>query len=803
MLDWSRTLVGDARVEDNGDGVAVDAHGNVYVIGDSGWSTNSDGNDVFAAKYDAGGELQWITCFGGTWYDYGSDIAIDDDGNVVVTGYTYSNDFTNAINDSVLYDAFVAKLDADAGDVLWSAYLGGGDEDMGNAIAIDGDGNIFVAGETYSSDWETANNASYAEAYNPDAFVAKLDADGTLLWVSYLGGTDEDYGRDVAVDSEGNVVIAGYTYSEDVVQTDNAALGSYDAFVAKLDTDGSIVWANYLGGSDEDYGQGVVIDSEDNIIVAGYTFSDDLAEANNELLDSRDAFAVKLDADGEVLWSTYLGGSDEDGGEGIAIDSGDNVFVTGCTDSDDFVDAGNDYGGDTDAFVAKLDADGSILWATYLGGSGYDLGNRIVAGDGGIVYVTGRTKSSDFEGVNNDYASAGDAFLAKITEGYETTTALKSSAGTVGAGAAVTFTATVSAAQTGLSTPIGVVTFKNGETVLAFVTLDSNGVAIYTTSSLTVGTHTITAVYSGSSEFTGSRVSITQVVGKATTTTLTSSLANSTYSQVIKLTAIVKATETTKTKVTGTVTFYDGDTVLGRVAVSGNGKKVTLVLPTLSAGTHTIKAVYSGDGTFVTSSISLTQTVSVAVTTTKLKSSPSKTVVGQSCTLTATVASVKPAKLKPTGAVSFYDGSTFLGSATVDSKGKCTLTVSTLTVGTHSLRAVYEGTSNFAGSEINVSRVVVQAKTTTSLSVSTLSPKVGQSVVLTAAISIMSPGAGSIGGTVTFWDGTTKLGTVSVDATGKSQLTVSTLAVGKHKIGAVYSGDSSFRRARARMHRSP
>jgi hypothetical protein len=261
--------------------------------------------------------------------------------------------------------------------------------------------------------------------------VAALDPTGsTLLYATYLGGGNDDYGNGIAVDSGGNAYLTGATLSTDFptanpLQPSNH--GGFDAFAAALDPTGSMLrYATYLGGSSTDLSLGIAVDSGGNAYLTGATLSTDFPTANplqpaNH--GSLDAFVAALDPTGStLLYATYLGGSGNDLGNGIAVDGGGNAYLTGDTLSTDFPTADplqpTNHGG-YDAFVAALDPTGStLLYATYLGGSDFDYSSGIAVDGEGNAYLTGDTLSTDFPTANplqpTNHGSS-DAFVAKIT----------------------------------------------------------------------------------------------------------------------------------------------------------------------------------------------------------------------------------------------------------------------------------------------------------------------------------------------------------------------------------------------------
>ena len=337
-----------------------------------------------------------------------------------------------------------------------------------------------------------------------------------------------------------------------------------------------------------------------------------------------------------------------------------------------------------------------------------------------------------------------------------TTTALASSSSPSTTGQAVTFTATVTPTDwTG--TPTGTVTFEDGSTVLGSVPL-SGGVATLTVSTLALGSHPITALYSGDTNDAGSTSAVaTQVVQNSTTTALASSLNPAKVGQNVTFTATVTRSSGPGTP-TGTVQFYDGTTLLGTGNLNKSGA-ATFTTSKLAVGSHAITAQYNGDSTDAGSpSATLAQVVQTS-TATALASSLSPAPYGQNVTFTATVTrSSGPGT--PTGTVQFYDGTTLLGTANLNASGTATFPTSSLAVGSHAITAQYLGDTADLGSTSAKLAQVVQSNTTTALASSANPSTAGQNVSFTATVT-RSNVTGTPTGTVQFYDGTTLLGTAN------------------------------------------
>ncbi len=318
--------------------------------------------------------------------------------------------------------------------LIYSSYLGGSADDSVSAIALDAGGNIYVAGWTDSIDFPVENAVRSTNGGGVDAFVAKLNPAGTtLLYATYLGGLYSDRATGIAVDSSGCAVITGSTQSPafPILHAFQGTLhGSSDAFVTKLNAAGSgLVFSTFLGGSAQQSGNGVALDTAGSIYVTGNTNSTDFPtfdayQATNH--GAQNAFLAKLSPTGGLIYATYLGGSLTDSGNGVAVDSFGNAYVTGGTTSVNFPIVGGVQtrnAGGQDAFVAKFNTSGSsLVYSTYLGGSGGtvtqpETGNAIAVDSVGNAYVTGDTSSTNFPlagPFQAGLAGSSDAFVTEL-----------------------------------------------------------------------------------------------------------------------------------------------------------------------------------------------------------------------------------------------------------------------------------------------------------------------------------------------------------------------------------------------------
>jgi uncharacterized protein (TIGR03437 family) len=482
---------------DSARGIAVDSAGNILIAGGTtsgnlpglsaasfqvdykGLADNSpqDPGDAFIAKMNAAGSaLAWVTYLGGTSNDSATSIAVDSSGNAYVTGFTDSVDFPiypskssvvqgnfggGGGNNSfhMLGDAFVAKFDP-TGKLLWSTYLGGSQDDGGDAIAVDSSGDVYITGATVSTNFPgvsggfqktfgglggqpTIPESGYVSFDTGDAFVAEIDPTGAhLLAATYLGGSLDDFALALTIDSSGNIWVGGGTISSNFPLAGafqrtygggtnfNAQpiFSTGDGFISELSSDlKTLKYSTYFGGNQDDAVSAIAVDSSGAIYIAGATQSSNFPGASNSYHGPSiasplntpyiigDAFVAKLEPGGSKLgFSFYLGGSGEDGAMGLAVDAQGNVNVVGATNSTDFCTPTSDAvssklngGGSTapptgsllnvgDGFIARFSNSGTMTYCSFIGGAGYDALSGLALDSSGNIYVTGVTSSSNF-----------------------------------------------------------------------------------------------------------------------------------------------------------------------------------------------------------------------------------------------------------------------------------------------------------------------------------------------------------------------------------------------------------------------
>ncbi len=459
QLDYSTYLGGGGQ--DWGYGIAVDGSGYPYVTGETTGSvpatienfptTNgayqtvigggSENANAFVTKLSAdGSELLYSTYLGGSGGARGYAIAVDGGGYAYVTGITFGIFPTTSgafQASSSSENVFVTKLSIDGSTLAYSTCLGG---NIGYGIAVDGSGNAYVTGETGSTNFPTTSGAyQTASGGLPDIFVTEVNATGSaLVYSTFLGGYDQ--GNAIALDGSGNIYVTGYNLGDfpttsgafQTAYSGGTSVYPYDAFVAKLNPAGGgasdLVYSTYLGGSGADQGNGIAVDGSGNAYVTGYTTSTDFPTTSGAYQTvygggSETAFVTKLNATGStLLYSTYLGGNVEDSGQGIAVDGFGNAYVTGSTSSANFPATSGAYqtvyGGSGNAFVVKLNVLGiALVYSTYLGGNEGVNGQGIALDSSGNVYVAGYTQA-DFPATSGAdqtvFGGFWDAFITKF-----------------------------------------------------------------------------------------------------------------------------------------------------------------------------------------------------------------------------------------------------------------------------------------------------------------------------------------------------------------------------------------------------
>jgi hypothetical protein len=412
-LVWS-TFMGSTG-EDDGHAIAVDDSGNVYVAGasDATWGTPLNPHaggadfDVFVAKLNSSGVLQWNTFMGSSSFDECWDMAVDAGGNLYIAGYSFATWGSPLSGFAGSTDAFAAKLNS-SGAMQWSTFAGSADYDQANAICVDGSSNVYVAGNSSAAWGSPVNGHSGGE----EVFAFKLNSSGAMQWHTFMGSSGDDFGQAVAVDGSGNVYVAG-TSSATWGAPVSGYTGSQDAFAAKLNSSGARQWNTFMGASESDYGMAIAVDGSGNVYTAGYS-SATWGTPLNGHSGGEDAFAAKLNSSGALQWNTFIGGSSSDLGNAIALDGQGNIYIAG----ESFATWGtpaNAFAGGEDAFAARLSNSGELQWNTFMGSADFDKGMAIAVDGSANVHVGGRSESTWGTPVNG-FEGYIDAFAAKLSQ---------------------------------------------------------------------------------------------------------------------------------------------------------------------------------------------------------------------------------------------------------------------------------------------------------------------------------------------------------------------------------------------------
>ncbi len=421
-VEWMRYLGGTGL--DSANQVATDHEEHAYVTGETtsfdfeGRNNNRFGgnDDTFIVKVAPSGEVFWMTYIGGTGGEVGFGLSVAQGGTVYVAGTTTSSDFEGALNSyhGGESDGYIAAIDVN-GHIAWMNYIGGTNEDRARAIAIDSVGHLFVAGTTASADFAGRTNTHHGGVN--DAFALRIHPSGNTEWMIFTGGELEDDCWAVAADESGRALLVGQTNSHQFFSRTNQYHGGpTDAFLTTITSSGIPAATQYIGGTGEDVAQSVASAMDGVVLVSGRTNSLDIIRHTNSYHGGRaDAFVMATRNPGTILWATYLGGSDYEYGRSLDIDEEQNVLVSGWTESPDFEWRNNSLRGIIDGFVARLNVTGDTLWMTYLGGGGFDWSQSITVLDSGTAMISGYTHSYDFEGRQNVFHGGGDAYLLRMS----------------------------------------------------------------------------------------------------------------------------------------------------------------------------------------------------------------------------------------------------------------------------------------------------------------------------------------------------------------------------------------------------
>ena len=382
--------------------------------------------DVFVVKYDPSGNVLWAKSAGGTSYDEGESINVDANGNVFVTGYFLSStiNFSGTIlNNTGDDDLFVAKYDLN-GILQWVKSASGSSTEKNASINIDAFGDIIVTGRfdspTINFSGTTLTNTS--SSLNSDFYIVKYNQAGNIVWAKNNGGAYDDVSASITTDISGNIYITGNFESPSIAlgSTTLTVSGTSDIFIVKYDVNGNVGWAKREGGTSDDFGCGISTDANNNIIVTGYFFSPTINFGTGNLTKqgTYNTFLVKYSSSGVALWATNQKSKYTNKSYGVSTDANDNIYITG-----DYYSGNVYFGtdsltnvGQNDIYVAKYDGSGNFIWAKGAGGLTADYGYAINAQSNGNVYVTGMFTSVtiNFDTFTFNTTGNADVFVGKI-----------------------------------------------------------------------------------------------------------------------------------------------------------------------------------------------------------------------------------------------------------------------------------------------------------------------------------------------------------------------------------------------------
>ena len=396
---WAGTVLIGTSATERGHGIAVDGSGNVFVTGyttgNLDGQANAGGEDIFLVKYDSAGARQWTRLSGTTANERGESVAVHTvSGNIYVTGATAGGLDGQANSGSG--DAYLMKYNS-SGVKQWTRLLGTTAIDNAWSVAVDSSENIYVAGST------NGNLGGQAGSGGTDAFVARYDSSGNVVWTRLLGNGTLTYGYAVAVASSGNVYVSGVTRG---TLGGQANAGIQDAFVAKYNPAGTLQWVRMAGSALFDYCYGVAVDSGENVYISGASYGNFDGHLNTDqdgTADTEDIFLVKYDSSGAKQWSVFHGGAGNDVTYGMAVDAGDNIYINGNTDAN--LDGQVNSGGH-DSILLKYNSAGVRQWTRVLGTASGEYARGMAVDSSNDAYITGFT-SGNLDGVTNSGGNDG------------------------------------------------------------------------------------------------------------------------------------------------------------------------------------------------------------------------------------------------------------------------------------------------------------------------------------------------------------------------------------------------------------
>lgn len=445
---WSTYLGGTGGGNyEYGEDVTTDASLNVYATGyttslfniaTSGTfqTTLSGAEDIYLIRYNSNGTRQWCTYYGGITTDYASSVSATGTNLLIMSMSTYSSGLattgTHQPNQQGSIDGLICRMNPANGQRIWATYYGGSSDDFSQAVHTDAAGNIFICGYTFSNSGIATSGAFKTSlAFNDqDAFIARFSSAGARIWGTYFGGGNFDVAFDVITDASGNVIIGGYTFSQTNISTSGThqtiLRGNQDGFIARFNASGVRLWGTYFGGNQDETVFTVATDASGRVYAGGYTNSTTFIATPGAFRTTSggfsDAFLFRLNSNGTMNYATYYGGENDDVVYGIKTDGLNNTYFCGYTTSVTSIATTGarqtSLAGISDGFVGKFNNAGSSLWCTYYGGPDFEFCRNLTLDATANVIITGYTSSTTGIAVNAAQSTLTgfvNAFVAKYT----------------------------------------------------------------------------------------------------------------------------------------------------------------------------------------------------------------------------------------------------------------------------------------------------------------------------------------------------------------------------------------------------
>jgi hypothetical protein len=785
-------------------------------------------SSAFITKLNsAGTALVYSTFFGGMDNSYGNAIAVDAAGRAYVAGLEDGScDYSST--DTAWYSWPLSAVAYTCFPTTAGAVISGG-EIFGNSAA-NGTWNAFVA---------------VFDPTGADLLYSSIFGDLNGLIAVPLGSdyhVGQTYAYGVTVDSKLNFYMVGQADGNDLPTTSGViqptsgpaggnpwTLGSWRGFVTKFNPvtasgGASLAYATYLGGSSgpsyNDSANGIATDSQGYAYVTGSTQSFDFPVTTgayqtacqrywgNPGAPCFSSFVTKLNPTATAIeWSTYLGGTPIAGGQSFAnsiqLDGNGNVYIAGTNQNSGSLPwfnsiESNTTDGNSSSFVAEIDPTGSkLLFATPIdvvaeAGFAVDAaGNMYFGGSdncGGDIVTPGAFQQTNKMQPTNCGNFASSGYVAKISAQGTATVALAPSTSPVAAGQSVTLTATVTPTVTYASVPTGTIEFQDGGNALGTATLNSSGVATYSTSTLTPNNYSLTAVYSGDSTYpTASGTASLTVTGLTATVKVTPAVPSVTTAASLSVTVAVSGSGATPT---GTVTLSGGGFNSAATTLSGGSATIVIPANSLNAGADTLTASYSGDTTYSPATGTASETVSNPLTAT-VKVTPAATTVVSSSSLSVSVA-VSGSGATPTGTVTLSGGG-FTSAAATLAGGGATITIpaNSLSVGTDTLTASYSGDTTYSPATGTASETVTNPLTPI-VKVTPAASSVTTAASLSVTVAVTGSGATPTGTVTLSGGGYTSAATTLSSGGATITIPANSLSVGTDTLTVSYSGDANY-----------